>query len=325
MSNSQIPFLSIFESEARAIAQEASKYPNLETGGDLYGLWTHGDRPVVFLATGPGLNFRATPTEFQQDHEYMMECEKKLYEDFGIQYLGDWHSHHNLNLSQPSTGDVSRIHRYAEKSGRERMAEIIVTHTQGQTQYNNTEKLEQINPYLYPNAQICQPMFAKLLYLKEAESPIRRLLTYQKAQILNLESNWRAFPTHCIVAPDTEQKAIKHLNTESQIPDGLEKKLSQKLGKIKNKLQQGYQLYQLEDGNILLSIPLPNYNQHISFVLETSSLHILNVLMLNQSSQVRQKTESLKAYLELDKINERHKSIEFAIEQLQSKNVILRF
>src|SRR5262249_46028940 len=43
-----------YEGELDQIAGWASASPDLETGGDLFGFWTHGGAPTVEFVLGPG-------------------------------------------------------------------------------------------------------------------------------------------------------------------------------------------------------------------------------------------------------------------------------
>ena len=145
----------IFESELRAMCSQASQFPNTETGGDLYGTWTYGNKPVIYLATGPGPNASAGVASFFQDNEYIMENERMLFESFGIQYLGDWHSHHVLNLQNPSSGDQKRINNLMVKSKRKKMMEIIISHTTTVLFENaKTPFIEKVMAYQYDSMSI---------------------------------------------------------------------------------------------------------------------------------------------------------------------------
>jgi len=120
-------YLAIFESELRFIADNAAAWNGSETGGDLVGYFTHQGRAVVQLATPPGPGARHEVTHFAQDFDYFNRVMGWLMEEFGLQYLGDWHSHHSLGLDHPSGGDKARIRSVALKNGYPTMQEIIVT------------------------------------------------------------------------------------------------------------------------------------------------------------------------------------------------------
>lgn len=125
--NTSGPHQVIFESELRFITSNAAEWAGLETGGEFYGCWSHAARPVVFLATGPGPEATHESTHFAQDIEYFRRANKLLSESFGIQFLGDWHSHHFLGLNHPSDGDEDHIASIACRNDLPRMVEMILT------------------------------------------------------------------------------------------------------------------------------------------------------------------------------------------------------
>ena len=170
----------IFESELAAIAYEANRYSNCETGGDLYGLWTASGEPVVFLAVGPGPMAIVQNYDYEMDIEYMKKCEKILQSCFGIHYLGDWHSHHNLSLYQPSPGDQNRIQRLMRINDVYNMAEIIVTHHRRQDPVHR----ERIDAYSYNGVYLLEN---EICVLDSKTSPIRAALhTAPAAKAFNL-------------------------------------------------------------------------------------------------------------------------------------------
>lgn len=135
----------IYKSELAGIIAEAKRFPDLETGGDLYGTFSHGNAPVIWLASGPGPKAKHHLTDFEQDIEFINHWQEKLHAEFGIQYIGTWHSHHRINLPEPSSGDVDAARRYALKHDRRRTLEIIVNHV--------SERDSIARPFFYPNAQ----------------------------------------------------------------------------------------------------------------------------------------------------------------------------
>jgi len=154
----------IYESELCSIAYEAGKYPECETGGDLYGLWTANGNPVVFLATGPGKSAIHQNAHYQMDIEYQKKCQTILMEQFGIHYLGDWHSHHNLRIYEPSEGDRQRIQNLFTKNYQvAHMAEIIVNHAV------EANKREIISAYIYSKNM----KYSNIKCMKSKNSPIR--------------------------------------------------------------------------------------------------------------------------------------------------------
>ena len=99
----------IYRSELDYISRCILDYPNIETGGQLFGYWTEGGVPVVLFAIGPGPNANHRSTFFNQDVQYLMAVGTELKRQFGLQHIGEWHSHHQLGLAKPSGHDVSTM------------------------------------------------------------------------------------------------------------------------------------------------------------------------------------------------------------------------
>lgn len=98
----------IYASELDYIAKCIQDYPHIETGGQLYGAWTASGAPRVIYAIGPGPRANHQSTFFNQDVEYLESVGAKLKE-YGLQHIGEWHSHHHLGLPHPSGHDAQTM------------------------------------------------------------------------------------------------------------------------------------------------------------------------------------------------------------------------
>lgn len=98
----------IYVSELQYIARCIQDYPNIETGGQLFGAWTASGAPRVMYVIGPGQRANHEVTFFNQDIQYLETIGAKLKE-FGLQHIGEWHSHHHLGLPNPSGHDVQTM------------------------------------------------------------------------------------------------------------------------------------------------------------------------------------------------------------------------
>lgn len=96
----------IFQSELDYLSRCILDYPNIETGGQLFGYWTSTGVPVVLYVLGPGENANHQHAFFNQDIEYLERVGGWLVGDFGLQHIGEWHSHHRLGLARPSFHDT---------------------------------------------------------------------------------------------------------------------------------------------------------------------------------------------------------------------------
>ena len=101
----------IYKNDYNAMCTEVYKHQHIETGGNLFGLWTTSGSAIIHVMLGPGQNCKRTSTSFHQDLEYMARVGRFVNDNFMLCHIGEWHSHHNLSLSKPSAGDESTIRR----------------------------------------------------------------------------------------------------------------------------------------------------------------------------------------------------------------------
>jgi hypothetical protein len=113
--------------DTQHMARDAQHWGTDETGGALHGLFTHRGEPVVLLATEAGPGATREATHFAQDPEYVTAVNRELWRRYGIQYVGNWHSHHWLNLPALSGGDVGQMRGLAGRNGLQRMVQIVLT------------------------------------------------------------------------------------------------------------------------------------------------------------------------------------------------------
>jgi hypothetical protein len=159
-----------WESELRAIAAEASAW-TVETGGDLFGRWQAN--PTVFLATKAGPKAQRNNAHFRLDVDYLRELSEPLAAHWALRYFGDWHSHHRLDLSAPSSGDRRRIRRLGNRNQFPGMAEIIVT-----TEGSQHEPIVRVHPWFYDLSVEGEPTALHMNVLPGC-SPIRQALIAQ--------------------------------------------------------------------------------------------------------------------------------------------------
>lgn len=99
----------IYKSELDYISRCILDYPNIETGGQMFGFWTAMGVPVVMYVIGPGRDALHYPTSFIQDQRYLQTVGNELHRRYRLQHIGEWHSHHGLGLTHPSGGDVNTM------------------------------------------------------------------------------------------------------------------------------------------------------------------------------------------------------------------------
>ena len=95
----------IYEQDYKELCSWVLRHKKIETGGDLFGLWSDDRRAVIQLALGPGKGCRRSGTSFFQDVKYLEEVGVYLTGSEGLCHIGEWHSHHQLGLARPSGGD----------------------------------------------------------------------------------------------------------------------------------------------------------------------------------------------------------------------------
>jgi proteasome lid subunit RPN8/RPN11 len=178
----------IYESEYNLIIAEAQKYQNRETGGSLFGTYTHGGMLVVWLASGPGPEASGSRGEFEQDAKFMTRWAQHLMHKYALQYIGSWHSHHTLSIKKPSSGDVRGIQMYAVRHQRNVALEIIVTHDSCDGKNFTTVP----RAYFYPDAKQGDYVDAEPKIL-DGESPVRKHLGDEEKEFspVTSETRWK--------------------------------------------------------------------------------------------------------------------------------------
>ena len=102
----------MFEEDIAMVQKLVLLYPDVETGGDLFGLWTTEGDAVLHIVLGPGKNCSRTDASFNQDILYLQRNGELLTENYMLGHIGEWQSYHQLRLFKPSHGDSSTVIRY---------------------------------------------------------------------------------------------------------------------------------------------------------------------------------------------------------------------
>ena len=101
----------MFQEDVDMMKRLVLLHPAKETGGNLFGLWSDDQEPVLHIVLGPATGCTRTEVSFYQSIPYLQRVGKVLTEQFQLCHIGEWHSHHQLHLSEPSTGDSSTVSR----------------------------------------------------------------------------------------------------------------------------------------------------------------------------------------------------------------------
>ena len=156
----------INEGERYQIQEWVLKHKDIETGGDLFGLWLDNQTAVVQFVLGPGKESRRTTTSFFQDVNYLHEAGTYLTKHHGLCNVGQWHSHHRINLAKPSVGDENTVWNNMPNLGLDRYIVFIANITNSDT--------VTINCFLFQieNSQKRPVQHGKFEFLK-GNSPLR--------------------------------------------------------------------------------------------------------------------------------------------------------
>ena len=115
--NSRLYTVHIYENEATLLSKWTLQYPNIETGGDLFGLWLNANEVVIQAAIGPGQNCRRTRTSFLQDEQYLNSVGELLIYYQGLCRVGSWLSHAS-DTPESSPDDNENVWRQLPTPGR---------------------------------------------------------------------------------------------------------------------------------------------------------------------------------------------------------------
>ena len=99
----------IYESDYKQLCTWVLKNTDIETGGDLFGLWADKHTAVIQFVVGPGQNCRRSSVSFYQDINYLEKIGEQMTKSEGVCHIGEWHSHHQLGLARPSGGDENTV------------------------------------------------------------------------------------------------------------------------------------------------------------------------------------------------------------------------
>lgn len=167
----------IYESELEVIGDETSKYDRTETGGSLFGLFSHGGDPTVFLATRATRRAVHAEHSLELDPQVTVALETMLWQQFGSQCLGMWHSHHWINLFEPSGGDQERARQYGEKYQRHKYVEIIANYVEAErSKWKSSAKSVLLTPFVYVDTTSVERADTTFTVLPGV-SPLRQALT----------------------------------------------------------------------------------------------------------------------------------------------------
>ncbi len=170
------PLAIIYRSEMDYISRCILDYPNIETGGQLFGFLTEYGVPVVCYAIGPGHDANHQIAFFNQDAEYLQSIFDEVNSRYGLCYIGEWHSHHQLGLAKPSGHDAGTVIRGIKRSQFRHFLLCI-----GNCDRYRRSTLNAFTFHLNDPEGYCHVPW-KII---DTDSPYRRLIDHNLAQMLS--------------------------------------------------------------------------------------------------------------------------------------------
>lgn len=170
-------YIATYESEMRVIAGLSAGQRDVEVVGNTFGQFTRAGRPVIGLVIGPGPNAVYESAHCQQDIEFFRRAVHEIESAYGLQWLGDWHSHHHLGIDHPSPGDVRQVQSVTTKNGLTQWCDIITVllgdpspapcraHSREADSAFAFRLRVGVNAFVYPDPQRGQPIRAAIRVL----------------------------------------------------------------------------------------------------------------------------------------------------------------
>lgn len=171
-------YVTIYNQDLEYISRCILDYPDCETGGDLFGFWNNRGLPVILYVSGPGDNCYRDSGFFRQDMDFLVGNGNHLFENYGLQHIGSWHSHHKLSLAVPSLHDSNTMVNAIRNSNIERFFMVLgnITKQEGTT----------INGFLYDcktqtnySETVWRVLNSENVLSKKIRTSLRKELYYQ--------------------------------------------------------------------------------------------------------------------------------------------------
>jgi hypothetical protein len=240
----------IHQTELDYISRCIQDCPNQEIGGDLFGFYTTTGIPVVQLATGPGPKAKQNAHSFYQDEDYLIKVGNELRDRFGMQHLGEWHSHHQLGLECPSAKDDAVINYAIHHYNLPSFLLVIGTYNEGKTTANCFR-------YFYESSKNAYGEYSKWVVLTEP-SPIRSLIAKQEWFTLYEPTAQKAALSGLLTTTLADDSAIVY-PTEYWLNEDENKKTLQDILEDLNSRYSRVNLYQCKSSGIVF-IDIKNTN-----------------------------------------------------------------
>lgn len=193
----------IYKSELEFVSRCILDYPNIETGGQMFGYWTEDGIPVVLYTIGPGPRANHQTAFFNQDLNYLESVGNILTQKYGLKHIGEWHSHHQLGLAHPSGHDASTMANGLISSGRNKFLLCIG---------NCTQTRSRLNPFNFVKGYGTRYSEAHW-QIKSIDSPFRAVIDRELSNLLCMPST--TIPCHDGLSVSNEVKRKEEVKKPS--------------------------------------------------------------------------------------------------------------
>ena len=171
----------MFEEDIAMVQKLVLLYPDVETGGDLFGLWTAEGDAVLHIVLGPGKNCSRTDVSFNQDIPYLQRNGELLTENYMLVHIGEWQSYYQQRLFKPRHGDSSTVIRYFPRGAVYGFLLIIANIVE-------PDKVK-LSPYLYTENSTFTYSRKGEVALLQAQNVFKKLRDIQDTMNVGKETN----------------------------------------------------------------------------------------------------------------------------------------
>ena len=252
----------IYKGELEIMARFVRDYPDMETGGDLFGFWTHTGSPVVEYVLGPGDDADHAGAEFHPDASFLRKCGAVLRDLHGLQHVGTWHSHHRLGLTEPSSGDSATMQKAVDNRQFSGWMLAICN-------FRDHEELVEIRSYLYrPGREGAHTQLTWIVL--PGTSPVRGAMAsangFPSAEPHAVTSTYEAIPSTTFAVISTPQTTVNPTFPSTSFLATTEGRAELfRLNRELADVERGVEILQREDGRVSLAFCRDGYAFEIVF------------------------------------------------------------
>ena len=262
--------IAIYESELCVLAGLSAEGGDVEVAGSLYGLRTRDGTVVILLATsdgsgptadGPGAIHSGGYCEIGVD--YFRKVTSLVEHEFCVEWVGNFHSHHYLDINRPSGGDTREVVSLSRKNNFDEWISIVTTACGGRHNRShrpagprpiaNRQQVGVIrtNAFLYDAPQAGQFSRAGLRVIPEI-SPLRlAILAGGQLGIIDIGEHARWFPMARIRYDEADPNEM----LPGRPTPGLDS-LSEQIRRIPEAARDRIEI-STGPGTVTLNVPLP--------------------------------------------------------------------